>query len=453
VHIALLRGDEVVDAIDQPLGVRTFSVDPQRGFILNGRPYDLHGVNRHQDRDGKGWAISNADHDEDMRLIKEMGCTAIRLAHYQHAQYFYDLCDREGMIVWAEIPVVDRLATGANFEPFTKNAQQQYTELIRQNFNHPSICFWSAGNEVDPPEPGRGRRANAATASTLPDVYGWFRQMSALEHKEDPSRPSASAWRERFFPPADVTDVFGLNEYLGWYTGGGPGNNSGWEGLEDYITRHSQGDVKGKWAVTEYGAGASIFFHSEKPVRQDHTEEYQCLLHENTWQVLKQHPEIWGKFIWNMFDFAVDGRAEGDHAGRNDKGLVTYDRKTKKDAFYFYKAVWSDEPTVYLAGKRLDVRGLEKIPVKVYSNQPKVQLIVNGTSLAEKTPDNGTVVWDAVQLKEGKNEFVARATGQDGKVIEDRCEWTYKPGAPLEVYQAQDDRMRQALQSGPPRAR
>jgi beta-galactosidase len=443
-----------IDSVSQPLGIRTFSIDPQKGFLLNGQPYDLHGVDRHQDRQDKGWAISNTDHDQDMALIKEMGCTAIRLAHYQHAQYFYDLCDKEGMIVWAEIPVVDRLATGTNFDAFTKNAQQQYIELIRQNFNHPSICFWSTGNEVDPPDPARGRRGAAtASAPALPDVYGWFHAMSLLEHTEDPSRLSASAWRERFYPPADVTDVFGLNEYLGWYTGGGPGNNSGWEGLENYISQHSQGSVKGKWAITEYGAGSSIFFHSEKPVRQDHTEEYQCLLHENTWKVLKGHPEIWGKFIWNMFDFAVDGRAEGDHAGRNDKGLVTYDRKVKKDAFYFYKAVWSDEPTVYLTGRRFEVRGLEKIPIKVYSNLARVQLFLNGAPLGEKSPENGTIVWDGVTLKEGKNTVAARATTADGKVVEDQCEWTYRPGAPLEVYQAQDERMRQALLAGPPRAR
>ncbi len=436
----------VPDTVTVPLGIRTFAVDPVKGFMLNGKPYYLNGVNRHQDRLNKGWAISEADHLQDMALIKEMGCNSIRLAHYQHSQFFYDLCDKEGMVVWAEIPVVDKLGTG---QPFTDNAKQQYTELIRQNFNHPSIAFWSAGNEVD--ESGNNFNRNG------PQVYPWFKEMSALGHKEDPSRLTASAWREKFFPPAGTTDVIGMNEYLGWYTGGGPGNNSEWEGLDDYIAQHSdpaKGGIKGMWAMTEYGAGASIYFHSEKPVRMDHTEEYQALQHENTWKVLKQYPAVWGAFVWAMFDFASDSRAEGDHAGINDKGLVTHDRQVKKDAFYFYKAVWSSEPTLWIAGKRFAVRGLEKIPVKVYTNAAQATLTVNGTALgAKKALDNATIVWEGVTLKAGKNEVVVTAVDQDGKTLRDSCTWTYTPGAPTEVYEAQDARMKQALLAGPPRAR
>jgi beta-galactosidase len=435
--------DNGSDGITIPFGVRTIAVDPQKGFLLNGKPYDLHGVNRHQEKQDKGWALSEADQRLDMALIKELGCTAVRLAHYQHSQYFYDLCDKEGLVVWAEIPVVDRL--GNTNSGFTENAQQQYTELIRQSFNHPSIAFWSAGNECD--EDGGNFNRNG------PEVYPWFKAMSDLGHKEDPSRMTASAWREKYFPPLGTTDVIGLNEYLGWYTGGGPGNNSGWEGMETYIRQHSdpaRGGIPGGWAVTEYGAGASIHFHSEKPIRQDHTEEYQALLHENTWKVLNQHPEIWGKFVWAMFDFAVDGRAEGDHAGINDKGLVTHDRQMKKDAFYFYRAVWSKEPTLQIASKRFLVRGVEKIPVKAYTNAPKASLTMNGMVIGEKTGDNGTVVWDNVPLKMGANQARVTAIMADGKVLEDSCVWTYTPGAPAGVYEAQDARMRQA---GPPRTR
>jgi beta-galactosidase len=432
------------DVVTQSLGIRTFAVDPVKGFLLNGKPYDLHGVNRHQDRQDRGWALSNEDHLQDMALIKEMGCTAIRLAHYQHAQFFYDLCDKEGMVVWAEIPVVDKLGNADS--GFTENAKQQYTELIRQNFNHPSIAFWSAGNEVD--ENGNNFNRNG------PAVYPWFKDMSALGHKEDPSRLTASAWREKYFPPEGTTDVIGLNEYLGWYTAGGPGNNSGWEGLEAYIANHSdpaRGGIKGMWAMTEYGAGSSIYFHSENPKRMDHTEEYEALLHENTWKVFARHPEIWGKFVWNMFDFAVDGRAEGDHAGRNDKGLVTYDRQTRKDAFYFYKAVWSDEPSLWITSKRFTVRGLEKIPVKVYTNAPQAVLTVNGTALGEKPAANGTIIWDGIALKSGQNEIRVTATGRNGKPLQDSVTWTYTPGAPTEVFEAQDIRMRQAQQARPAR--
>jgi beta-galactosidase len=434
-----------LDAVAFPLGIRTFAIDPQKGFLLNGQPYDLRGVNRHQDRPDKGWAISEADHLQDMALIKEMGCTAVRLAHYQHSQFFYDLCDKEGIIAWAEVPVVDKL--GNTNSDFTKNAQQQYVELIRQNFNHPSIAFWSAGNEVDPDGGNFNRNG--------PAVYPWFKEMSALGHKEDPSRLTASAWREKYFPPEGTTDVIGLNEYLGWYTGGGPGNNSGWEGLETYIANHTdpaKGGLK-TWAVTEYGAGSSIYFHNEKPVRQDHSEEYQALLHEKTWEVFARHPEIWGKFVWNMFDFAVDNRAEGDHAGRNDKGLVTYDRQTRKDAFYFYKAVWSQEPSLWISSKRFTTRGLEKIPVKVYTNAPNASLTLNGTALGEKKASNGTILWDAVTLKPGENKVTVSATTPDGKPLTDTATWTYAPGAPAEVRQPQDDRMRQALQPQPARGR
>jgi beta-galactosidase len=442
VHPSQMNESIIEDAISQPLGIRTFSIDPQKGFILNGKPLDLRGVNRHQDRLNKGWALSEADHLEDMALIKEMGCNSIRLAHYQHSEFFYQLCDKEGMIVWAEIPVVDKLGTTGS--AFHENARQQYIELIRQNFNHPSIAFWSAGNEVD--ENGGNFNRNG------PQVYPWFKEMSALGKKEDPSRLTASAWREKFFPPEGTTDVIGLNEYLGWYTGGGPGNSSGWEGLEAYIADHSNPNrtgpggagLKGGWAVTEYGAGSSIYFHSETPKRMDHTEEYESLLHENTWKVFARHPEIWGKYVWNMFDFAVDGRAEGDYAGRNDKGLVTYDRKTRKDAFYFYKAVWSDEPSLQITSKRFATRGIERIPVKIYTNAARVTLTVNGVALGEKTPENGTVLWEGVTLKQGENDVKAVGTFSGGKSIEDACKWTYTPGAPGTVLEPQDQRMRDA---------
>jgi beta-galactosidase len=424
----------IVDAVAQPLGLRTYSVDPERGFILNGRPYPLYGVNRHQDRKDKGWAISKEDHDQDMALIKEMGCTSIRLAHYQHAEYFYQLCDKEGMVVWAEIPVVDRLGSS---QAFTDNAKQQYIELIRQNYNHPSIAFWSAGNEVDESGGNFNRQGPA-------NVYNWFREMHKLGKQEDPTRLTAAAYRERFFPPADVTDVFGLNIYLGWY-------NNTFQEVEDYLQKHSANGARGKFAITEYGAGASIFFHSETPQRMDHTEEYQNLYHEENWRVLKKHPEVWGKYIWNMFDFAVDGRFEGDRAGINDKGLVTQDRKVKKDAFYFYKASWSQEPVIYLTSKRFSTRGKEQIPVKVYSNAPRVLLTVNGKPLSEKTGDNATFVWENVALNEGPNVVVASATTPDGRRIEDTATWTYMPGAPAEVYIGQDEIMTEALKTSPPR--
>lgn len=434
VRVRVLQNGDVMDEVTQPLGLRTFAVDPVRGFLLNGQPCDLHGACRHQDRQDKGWAISEDDQRQDMDIIKEMGCTALRLAHYQQSDFFYSLCDRAGIIVWAEVPVVDRLT---NSPQFMENWQQQYRELIRQNMNHPAIMFWSAGNEVDPPENGRPGI----------DVYGAFRQRSGEAHALDPSRLTAAAWRERFYPPADVTDVFGLNAYLGWY-------DRDFSQLESYIQEHSKDGAKGKWAMTEYGAGASIYFHSEHPVRMDHSEEYQCLFHEQYWKVLSGHPEIWGKFVWNMFDFAVDSRKEGDHAGRNDKGLVTYDRTTRKDAFYFYKANWSKEPVMHINDKRFTVRGQDHVAVKVYANVPKVWLWVNNQEIGPQS-DNGfkTFVWENVPLQPGKNEIrVASGEVKSDILEEDTCEWTYTPGAPTEVDVAQDAAMAAELKKGPPRA-
>lgn len=407
-----------VDVVTQPLGVRSFKMDPEKGFILNGKPYRLLGVNRHQERRDQGWALTDKDHEEDMAAILEMGCTSIRLAHYQHAEKFYQLCDEKGLVVWAEIPVVDRLGST---QAFTDNAKQQYIELIRQNYNHPSICFWSAGNEVDENGGNFNRQG--------PAVYPWFKEMAALGKKEDPTRLTVAAWREKFFPPADTTDVFGLNVYLGWY-------NDAYTDLPKYIENHhannGRGNAKGLWSMSEYGAGASPFFHAETPAKMDHSEEYQCLYHEAYWKVLKDHPEVWGLYIWNMFDFAVDSRNEGDRPGVNDKGLVTEDRKIKKDAFYFYQANWSKTPMLHITAKRFATRGVESIPVKVYSNADKVSLTVNGVSLAEKTGENGVFVWENVKLNEGVNKVTAKAGA-----LTDSAEWTYKPGAPKTVKEMQ----------------
>jgi beta-galactosidase len=420
----VVRGGKVVDEVVQPLGVRTFSIDKERGFLLNGQPYALHGVNRHQDRPDKGWAISDADHDEDMAMILEMGCTAIRLAHYQHAEHFYQLCDKAGLVVWAEVPVVDEITPDKGF---ATNAKQQLTELIRQNINHPSICFWSLGNEI-----------TALHGSPVP----LLKEMNAVAHEEDPSRLTTMAFANsaggspREWP--GITDVVGKNRYYGWYDGE----------LPDFAAfLATQGSV----AISEYGAGSSVYFHAENPVRMDHTEEYQCLFHEAYWPAIAQKKSVWAAFIWNMFDFAADQRKEGDHAGRNDKGMVTYDRKTRKDVFYYYQANWSDEPVVHINSKRFAVRGRERIAVKVYSNAEAVELWVNGVSVGVRQGSYCVFTWEGVGLKQGVNQVVARGM-RKGKMIEDRCEWTYTPGAPEGVYVGQDETMREALKKGPPGA-
>ena len=422
VRVRVKRDGKVVDDVTQPLGIRTYAIDKEKGFILNGRPYDLHGVDMHQDWIDEGWAISDEQLDEDMAFVKEIGATCIRLAHYQHHPHFYDLCDRAGIVVWTEVPVVNEITPD---EAFTRNTEQQERELIRQNWNHPSICFWSMGNEV-------GAKTKEANPTKL------FTEMNGIAHEEDPTRMTTLAFAGKGKEWPGITDTWGKNRYFGWYSGE----------FAD-LPKFLKGE--GSEAMSEYGAGSSIYFHSEHPVRMDHTEEYQCLFHEAYWPALKAKTSIWGTYIWALFDFAADQRKEGDHAGRNDKGLVTYDRKTRKDVFYYYKANWSDEAVVHMNSSRFAVRGVDRIPVKVYANTPEVELIVNGKSVGKRSGENCVFLWEGVALKEGENRVVARGE-REGKVVEDSCVWTYRAGAPAEVYVGQDEAMRKELEKGPPRA-
>jgi beta-galactosidase len=390
--VDLKNGDQAVDNDVEPLGLRYFAFDENTGFSLNGNHVGLFGVNKHQDRLNKGWAVSSADLDEDMAIVRDLGVTAIRLAHYQHAQHFYDLCDSNGVMVWAEVPVVNSVTAGT---AFSDNAQQQLTELIRQSANHPAIIMWSMSNEV----------ANA------PQVNPLMTAMDALAHKEDPSRPTTLATNlAPDGPITKTTDLACINRYFGWY-GGTPAQFA--------VDADSAHQVAGRpLCVSEYGAGAGISIHTAKPVNMDHSEEYQCLLHEIHWKAISARPFLWGSFLWNLFDFAVDTRNEGDTPGRNDKGLVTYDRKTRKDAFYYYKANWSSEPFVYITERRWASRPAGAYQVKVYSNGTAANLTVNGTAEAPKIATDHIFVWPDVMLKAGANTLAATAT-VNGKIVTD----------------------------------
>jgi beta-galactosidase len=398
---------QVTDVVAQPLGFRSFTVDANAGFSLNGRSLDLHGVNRHQDRLDMGWAITNKEHDEDMALILEMGATAVRLAHYQHAQHFYDLCDQNGLVVWAEMPLVNNVTAS---QAFTDNARQQLTELIRQSYNHPAIVFWSIGNEQ--------RVDDDAT-------NGLLTQLAALVRSEDPSRLStyANCCTSDTSGPATHSDVTGYNQYFGWYSG----TTDQLGGWADSV--HAARAATGI-AVSEYGAGGSIVQHMDDPPRpastvtSPHFEEYQALLHEQSWKQLAARPFLWGKFIWNMFDFASDSRNEGDTPGRNDKGMVTYDRKTKKDAFFWYKANWSTDPFVYITGRRFNPRAAAAMDVKVYSNLDSVTLTVNGTALPAQAAADHIFVFTAVTLSAGANQVDALAT-RGATTATDTVTWTH----------------------------
>lgn len=392
----LMNEDEVCDEIRVSFGIRNFYMDPEKGFFLNGVSYPLHGVSRHQDYKGIGNAITKAHHDKDMALIRELGANTIRLAHYQHDQYFYDLCDKYGMIVWAEIPYIS-----AHLKEGNENAESQMRELIVQNHHHPSIVTWGISNEI--------------TISPLyrKEMLAQHMVMNDLVHALDTTRVTTLAcfaMCNPFRKVVHVTDVVGYNLYLGWYI---PGL---W--LNDIFIRcfHIVYPKK-PLGFSEYGAEGMPNLHSEHPARGDHSEEYQAKYHEYMVKCLGKYPFMWANHVWNMFDFAADARHQGGEPGMNHKGLVTFDRETRKDSFYLYKCYWNPEPMVHINSKRFTERKHKKIEIKVYSNCLKVALYRDGELIAEKTGDK--VFRFKTELADGINIFEAKAYAEDGQELVD----------------------------------
>jgi beta-galactosidase len=404
----------------QPLGLRFYRVDPDKGFILNDVPYPLHGVNRHQDRMGMGWAITPKEHEEDFDLIMEMGCTGIRLAHYEHAQEFYDLCDKGGLVVWAEDGLVNSVGYSQEFDD---NAKRIVRELIKQNYNHPSICFWSLFNELGNPKRVSADEREKQKQHQL-ELVG---ALNDEAHQLDPTRLTTAATLLAPKEPLNaITDVIAFNHYLGWYNGTRADWPSWLDGLRTALPGRSIG-------ISEYGAGASIYEHELDPKQPKttgvwHPEEWQCLVHESAYAAMKNRPWLWGTFLWNMFDFASANRDEGDHLGINDKGLVSYDRKTKKDAFFFYKANWSSDPFVHINDRRFTPRNVGEAPVKIYSNCDYVELKLNGDSLGKKISQDHIFIWPDVSLAPGANDLSAVGV-KDGQSFTDECSITFDANA------------------------
>ena len=361
----------------------------------------------HQDRLNEGWAISQSDMTQDVGFVVEMGCTAVRLSHYQHPQTEYNLLDQDGIVAWSEIPLIDYITSDINF---SNNASQQLIETIRQNYNHPSICFWGVYNEI--------------LLDTGPDPRPLVQSLNQLAHTEDPTRltTAASCCADNYDPINFYTDVIGFNEYYGWYTGAytdfGPAMDTKFP------------TVSKPMGISEYGAGGSIYQHMENPSEPanlsspgtPHYEEYENLLHESTWQQMQARPYLWLKSVWNMFDFASDGRNEGDTPGRNDKGLVTYDRQTRKDSFYWYKANWTTNGFVYISSRRFTPRVTTTVEVKAYSNGDNVQLLINGVSQGTLTSTNHIYKWTGQTLAGGSNTLMAIGT-QGSQTYTDTVVW------------------------------
>ena len=363
----LVVNGTVEDETTTRFGVRSFKVDPKKGFFLNGKSYPLHGVSRHQDRKGLGNAITREMHDEDMALIKEIGANTIRLAHYQHDQYFYDLCDEVGMVVWAEIPYISEHMPNGR-----ENTISQMKELIIQNYNHPCIVCWGVSNEI------------TISTKDKKDMLDNHRQLNDLCHEMDKTRLTTLACYAMCGPfnrSAHITDMVSWNLYLGWYVPGFILNDL-WMGFFHLCFPNRP------FGYSEYGAEGMPNLHSTHPHRGDHTEEYQAKYHEYMLRCFKRHPWMWATHVWNMFDFAADARDQGGEPGMNHKGLVTFDRKTKKDSFYLYKAWWSDEAFVHICSKRFVERTGSTATIKVYSNQSTVALYVNGNKVGEQTGEH-----------------------------------------------------------------
>ena len=380
--VSVLRDSELIDELSIRFGCRTFEIHPDNGFILNGKEYPLRGVSRHQDRLGVGNALTKAHHEEDMDLICEVGATTIRLAHYQHDQYFYDLCDERGLVIWAEIPYISKHLPNGR-----ENTITQMKELITQNYNHPSIVVWGLSNEIT---------MNGADA----DLIENHNILNDLCHEMDKTRLTTMAcvsMCKMEEPYVQIPDVVSYNHYFGWY-GGDTTMNGPW--LDKFHAMFPNKPI----GLSEYGCEA-LNWHTSNPVQGDYTEEYQAYYHEELIKQLFTRKYLWATHVWNMFDFGADARAEGGENGQNHKGLVTMDRKYKKDSFYAYKAWLSKDPFVHLCGKRYVDRVEDVTKVTVYSNLPEVELFVNGESIGKKTAEDHFFYFDV--KNEGESTIVA----------------------------------------------
>ena len=379
-------------------GCRKFEIDPQKGFFLNGRFYPLRGVSRHQDRKGVGVAITKEMMEEDLALILEMGANTIRLAHYQHAQAFYDLCDEKGLVIWAEIPYITM-----HMHNGRANTLTQMEELIVQNYNHPCIAVWGLSNEI------------TAASPVNEELLENHRALNDLAHRLDPTRPTTMAnvfMLEITSPILEIPDVNSYNLYFGWYLGELDQND---DFFDEYHAKYPDRCI----GFSEYGADANPAYQTSHPERGDYTETYQCVYHEHMAKMIAERPWLWATHVWNMFDFAADGRDEGGKNGENQKGLVTFDRKIKKDAFYLYKAYWSKEAFVHTCGSRYVDRAEDVTEVKVYSNLPEVALYVDGR--LQETKQGDKVFTFRVPIT-GKHSIEARAGGYSSVILVNRVD-------------------------------
>ncbi len=419
--IRLMSDGKEPDSYVQSFGIRSYQIDFEKGFFLNGKHLDLHGVNYHQDSFENGWAMTDSQRERDYRMMLDMGCTSVRMAHYQHDGHEYDLCDRLGITIWTEIGIVNKMSSDESeehklAEGFAENAKQQLIELIRQNYNHPSVIVWGISNEL---------------FQMTDEIFALFDELNRLAHSEDNTRPTTFAdnqsWGRFLELPADLV---GYNRYFGWYKDAGAPEDFG-----PWLDNYHESKEKRPLCISEYGGGGAVSQHKDNidwqsdidPWGERHYENYQSELHERVWAQLSQRPYLWGKYIWCMFDFASDGREEGDTKGQNDKGLATRER-VPKDSFYFYKSVWNSDPMLHITEKRFIKRPCIIPQIKAYSNAVSAELFINGIPQGKghRSALSPTVfIWTDKQIECGKeNSVTVRAVFSDGSVMEDNAVWT-----------------------------
>lgn len=422
----------LLDRVEQPLGLRSVVIDPDRGFILNGRHIQLHGVTRHQDREGRGWALTPADEQEDMALIREIGANTIRLSHYNQSQGFADLADRDGMILWAELGVVNLTAPPGVRDtppPMLASARQQLIELIRQNYNHPSIALWSIGNEVTN---WSSKRLTPGNARPLMEA------LQTVAKREDPTRPTTIGVCCEPLPgepdmgqdrTSGTADTVGYNLYLGWY---GSGHAEEASRLRSVLMGLHAEHPHIPISLSEYGAGGAVSQHSDDPfggkiesIARPQPEEVQAAVHELSWKAIEDIPFLWGSYAWEMFDSTSDLREEGDSVDLNTKGLVSFDRKRRKQAFYFYKAAWRTDPVLHLIGGDYIDRPYAVVDVRAYSNAAEARLTLDGHDLGTVRCADAVCVWPKVRLHPGANRIEASARWPGGRALSDAMTWRF----------------------------
>lgn len=407
VETSVFENKKETDRVVQPLGLRYYSIDPDKGFFLNGKPYPLRGCSMHEERKNKGNAVTDRDRKEDVDMLVDMGCNYIRLSHYQHGDFTYNYLDSLGIICWTEIPLIDRIL---DTEAFSRNCKNLMRSLIRQQYNHPCVVVWGVSNEIN------YRKG--------PNPVGLIKELNALVHKEDPGRLSTLAAMFSEKETNFIPDVYSNNRYDGWYY-------NKVEDIADFVDKLHGSYPKSSIGISEYGVGAHPYQHEEgirKPQEggQWHPEGFQCHFHEFYWQTIKARPFLWSTSIWAAFDFASDRRNEGCQPGINDKGLITHDRQIKKDAYYFYKANWNKAPMVYLCARRLLKRNASPTVVKIYSNCDEISLLVNGRKVPVQRGENCIHLSEPIALDIGENRVTATAV-EAGIEYTDCVNWQYIP--------------------------